>query len=330
MASCGKGRSGQKGRGAALKKLMGTAASLLVLLAAVLGLTVTNGGKLPTWEQLYALFGVSELMPQLPEQAQNAATKIHFIDVGQGDAVLIEQDGCFALIDAGERDAAETLVAYLRAAGVDRLTLLVMTHPHTDHIGGMRAVLDAFPVDAVLLPDFTKAPMPATSTFTKLLEAVAEKRIPAETACTGDTFAVGSGTLTVLGDGIETENLNDLSLVTMFEAPGLRYFSSGDGEKPVERAVLDSGAGVRADLYKAAHHGSSTSNTRELLETVRPRAVVISCGKDNSYGHPHREAMETFGEVGASVFRTDECGTVIVYVDDAGAMQVAVTNKEAA
>ena len=184
MASCGKGRSGQKGRGAALKKLMGTAASLLVLLAAVLGLTVTNGGRLPTWEQLYALFGVSELMPQLPEQAQNAATKIHFIDVGQGDAVLIEQDGCFALIDAGERDAAETLVAYLRAAGVDRLTLLVMTHPHTDHIGGMRAVLDAFPVDAVLLPDFTKAPMPATSTFTKLLEAVAEKRIPAETACT--------------------------------------------------------------------------------------------------------------------------------------------------
>lgn len=329
-ANRGKGKGRQKKRAAALKKLLTTAASLLILLAVAVGLTVKNGGTPPTWEQLYAWFGVAELAPQLPEQAQNSATKIHFIDVGQGDAVLIEQDGCFALIDAGERDAAEALTAYLHRAGVDRLSLLVMTHPHTDHIGGMRAVLEAFPVDTVLLPDFTKAPVPTTSTFTRLLEAIEEKQIPARTAHTGDTFPIGGGTLTVLGDGLETENLNDLSLVTMFEAPGLRYFSSGDGEKPVERALLDSGANVRADLYKAAHHGSSTSNTQELLEAVRPRAVVISCGKDNSYGHPHREALEVFDAVNATVFRTDECGTVIAYLDDAGLMQIAVTKKEVA
>ncbi|MBD5094084.1 MAG: MBL fold metallo-hydrolase [Subdoligranulum sp.] len=320
----------QEKQKAALKKLLSMGAALLVLLVAVASLTVQNGGTLPTWEQLYAWFGVSELAPQLPEQAQNAATKIHFIDVGQGDAVLIEQDGCFALIDAGDRDAEDALISYLQSVGVEKLSLLVMTHPHADHIGSMRAVIETFPVETILLPDFTKAPMPTTATFTKLLEAVRTNGIKALTARTGDVFTLGSGTLTVLGDGVNTDNLNDLSLVTMFEASGIRYFSSGDGEKAVERALLDSGANVSANLYKAAHHGSSTSNSQELLEAVHPRVVVISCGKDNSYGHPHKEALEAYEAVHANVFRTDECGTVIAYVDESGLLQIAVTNREAA
>ena len=158
--------------------------------------------------------------------------------MGQGDAVLLEQNGAFALIDAGEREAADGLVAYLQAAGVAKLDLLVMTHPHADHIGGMQAVLDAFPVDRAVLPDFAKAPMPTTSTFLNLLDAIREKQIPTVTARAGDVFPLGEGTLTVLGDGVAAENLNDISLVTLFEAPGLRCLSSGDGEKAVEDAVL--------------------------------------------------------------------------------------------
>lgn len=303
---------------------------LLVVLAAWITLSEENGGAAPTWTQLAEWFGLIEPAPGTLGEAADAATKIHFIDVGQGDAVLLEQDGCFALIDAGERDAADALVAYLQRAGVDRLALLVMTHPHTDHIGGMRAVVEQFPVDQVLLPDFSKAPLPTTSTFTKLLEAIEQRDIPAATARAGDVYTLGGGTLTVLGDGVQTENLNDLSVVTLFEADGVQYFSSGDGEKEVERALLDSGVSLRAAVYKAAHHGSSTSNTRALLEAVSPRFVVISCGKDNSYGHPHREAMETFDAVGASVYRTDESGTVIVYVDSAGTPRAAMEKEEAA
>lgn len=302
----------------------------LVLLAAVISLSEENGGALPTWQQLYSWFGVAAPVPHLPEEAAGAATKVHFIDVGQGDAVLLEQNGAFALIDAGEREAADGLVAYLQAAGVAKLDLLVMTHPHADHIGGMQAVLDAFPVDRAVLPDFAKAPMPTTSTFLNLLDAIREKQISTVTARAGDVFPLGEGTLTVLGDGVAAENLNDISLVTLFEAPGLRCLSSGDGEKAVEDAVLASGADVHADVFKAAHHGSSTSNTQAFLDAVRPQAVVVSCGAGNSYGHPHSEALAAFANVGAQVYRTDTEGTIIAYVDKAGVLQMAVSRQEAA
>ena len=314
----------------ALTAVLSGIVALLVLLAAVISISEENGGALPTWQQIYAWFDVAEPAPHLPQDAAGAATKVHFIDVGQGDAVLLEQNGAFALIDAGDRDAADGLVAYLQAAGVTKLDLLVMTHPHADHIGGMRAVVDAFPVDRAVLPDFAKAPMPTTSTFLGLLAAIREKQIPTVTARAGDTFSLGEGTLTVLGDGVTTENLNDLSLVTLFEAPGLRYLSSGDGEQAVESAVLASGADVRANLFKAAHHGSSTSNTQAFLDAARPQTVVVSCGAGNSYGHPHSQALATFANVGAQVYRTDTGGTIIAYVDAAGAMQMAVSKEEAA
>ena len=101
-------------------------------------------------------------------------------------------------------------------------------------------------------------------------------------------------------------------------------------EKAVEDAVLASGADVHADVFKAAHHGSSTSNTQAFLDAVRPQAVVVSCGAGNSYGHPHSEALAAFANVGAQVYRTDTEGTIIAYVDKAGALQMAVSRQEAA
>ena len=105
---------------------------------------------------------------------------------------------------------------------------------------------------------------------------------------------------------------------------------ANDGEKAVEDAVLASGADVHADVFKAAHHGSSTSNPQAFLDAVRPQAVVVSCGAGNSYGHPHSEALAAFANVGAQVYRTDTEGTIIAYVDKAGALQMAVSRQEAA
>lgn len=255
--------------------------------------------------------------------ANSAATKVHFIDVGQGDAVLIEQSGEFALIDAGEKSTQQQLNNYLDKSGVKDLKYLIMTHPHQDHIGGMSGVIDKFNVGKIILPDFEKAPMPTSVTFEKLLDKIAEKGIAAETANVGAQYTLGNGKITVLANGIKTDNYNNLSLATMFETEGMRYFSTGDGEKELENEILHSNLNISANVFKAAHHGSKTSNTNLFISGINPDFVIVSCGKDNSYGHPHKEALASFANARAEVLRTDERGAIIAYVDENGECKIA-------
>lgn len=310
-----------------LTEILGGIVVFLIILSAAIGLGEEYDLSLPNWDKIQKWLGFETIAPTLLPQADGAATKIHFIDVGQGDSVLIEQDGSFGLIDAGVPESGKTIVQYLQQAGVGKLEFVLMTHPHADHIGGMKAVLDAFPVDKMILPDFSKAPMATSKVFTELLETIDRLKIPADTAKEGAEYPIGTGTLRVVSTGVETDNLNDISVVTMFTTPQLRFLASGDAERAVEKSILESGADIRADLFKAGHHGSSTSNTKSFMEAVRPRVVVISCGKDNSYGHPNQAALDSFNKVHAQVYRTDQSGTVIAYIDAQGNLQLAVSRE---
>ncbi len=310
------------------KTLIGLCTGLilfLVALSAAITLGEEHGFPMPDWNEIQSWFGFEPIVPTLPQEAEGASTKIHFIDVGQGDSVLIENDGSFGLIDAGVPEAGHAIVQYLQQTGVEKLDFVLMTHPHADHIGGMKAVLEAFPVDKMILPDFEKAPMATSKVFLELLDTIDRLRIPAETAQEGAEYPLGGGTMRVISTGVKTDNLNDISIVTMFETPDLRFLASGDAERAVEKSILESGVPIRADLFKAGHHGSSTSNTKAFVQAVQPRAVVISCGKDNSYGHPNAAALESFDSVLAQVYRTDQSGTVIAYVDAESNMQIAVS-----
>lgn len=282
---------------------------LLLLLALAVSLYEQATGQ-PVWDELYTAAGLPAAGSPAP--ADGGETSVHFIDIGQGDAVLIEQDGEFCLIDAGLRDTQDDLIAYLEAAGAQHLRLLVMTHPHADHIGGMREVLRRCTVDEVLLPDLDKAPLPTSSTFTRVLEELEAQQILVSTARAGDAYPIGGGSLEVLADGLETENYNDLSPVLRFVGPGLTFLDTGDGEEGVEEDALTRAAVLSADLFKAAHHGSNSSNTWAFLQAVRPRVVVACCGQNNDYGHPHREPRERFAGIGADFYRTDQDGTVVV------------------
>lgn len=280
----------------------GLALALMLLMAAVPGFEAA----------LFRLIGAEDA-PVPVQGLPDGPVRVHFIDVGQGDAVLLEADGAFALLDAGPPEAAEAVVRYLAAVGADQLEYMVMTHPHADHYGGMQAVLNAVPVKTVILPDFAKAPYPTATSFVDLLEEMLRLEIPAKTVKTGDEYALGSGVIRVLADGVATkDNYNLLSPALLFEAGGLRFLDTGDGEAANERALLEAGADVRADLLKAGHHGSSTSNTPAFLAAVAPQLVVASCGKDNSYGHPHRETREALEKEGILLLRTDEDGSVAV------------------
>ena len=161
------------------------------------------------------------------------------------------------------------------------------------------------PVDKAVLPDFAKAPMPTTSTFLNLLDAIRKKQISTVTARAGECSRWEKGRSRWWGDGVAAENLNDISLVTLFEAPGLRCLSSGDGEKAVEDAWCwqAGGCGLHADVFKAAHHGSSTSNTRGISGCGAPAGRCGPPAERAILRTSHSEALAAFANVGAQVYR---------------------------
>ncbi|MDD4851516.1 MAG: ComEC/Rec2 family competence protein [Gemmiger sp.] len=288
-------------------------------LAVVAAFAIHYGGGrsgLPTWDALYRLFGMA---PPATGTEASGETSVTFVDVGQGDAVLVCQNGQYALLDAGDYAHADTLLATLRGMGVERLALLVMTHPHADHIGGMETLVSALPVDQVLLPDLALAGVESTQ-LARLLNQLEARKIPTVTAAAGDSYPVGEGSITVLFAGIDPADagedatvddaVNDTSLCLMFRAGSFAFLDTGDAEQAEEAALLATGQSLRCVLYKAGHHGSATSSTAALLNAARPLAVGVSCGLDNDYGHPHAAALRRFDAVGAEVYRTDQEGSI--------------------
>lgn len=313
------------GRAAGALRLLRRAAAVLAALA-VLALAgaaylveLRGGSGVPTWAQLYAALGVPLDAPDAALLADG--TSVTALDVGQGDAVLIAQDGQFCLIDTGTADSADVLVRELRQAGVEQLQMLVLTHPHADHTGGARAVLESFTVEQLLLPPWEpdSGGEPTAAWPDGLLEQAAQQGVEVVEPEDGAQYTLGSGTLTVLQggwpeDGAEPAfagDANNASLCTMFTAGTFRYLSTGDAEAEAEQALTDRyGSALRAVLYKAGHHGSYTSSNEALLDAVRPQAAIISCGADNDYGHPHAAALRRLQQAGAEIYRTDTMGTV--------------------
>lgn len=312
---------------------------LAFLLVGILILAAATALALAAPEQvakLYGTLGISAKKP-VPEVVAldangqvNTAVGVHFIDVGQGDAVLLEADGEFALVDAGPQEGRDALLEYLASAGVTELKFMVMTHPHADHIGNMQAVLEKMPVGKILLPDLHKAPYPTSIVFVNLLDYMVGHEIAAETMEQGATYPLGSGTISVLQGSLATaDNYNVLSPVLLYSAAGLTYLTTGDAEAINENAVMESGINICALLLKAGHHGSNTSNTAGFVQGVSPRLVVITCGAGNSYGHPHRTPLENFAAVNATVLRTDIGGNILVRPTYEGGLAVGAEKKSA-
>ena len=249
----------------------------------------------------------------------SAEAQVYFIDVGQGDSELIrlKDSGIDILIDTGTRSTKQELADYLKELGVDDIDILIGTHPHEDHIGGMAKIIEEFPIGTLYLPETSDEMTPTTKTYESLLDAAENKNVTVRTAAAGDVLLEQDNTsFKVLSPShTDYDNLNDYSIVTRLKVGDTAFLFQGDAETPVEEEILDSGADVSCDVIKLGHHGSSTSSSRAYLEAANPSAAVISCGVGNEYGHPHRETMDSLEKLSITPYRTDTQKTLLAETD---------------
>lgn len=240
--------------------------------------------------------------------------QLYFIDVGQGDASLIASGGEYVLIDGGPGSAEGELVAYLESLGIERFRAVIATHPHEDHIGGLDKVLARFPADAFYMPDKDAT----TACFERMLDEVEAQGLEITIPEPGEMLRFGDAVLEFLSPAPENryDNTNDYSIVTKLTMGGMKVLYMGDAETPVERELLDANYDLDCDIIKLGHHGSSTSSSKEFLEAASPETAVISCAKDNDYGHPHRETLQSLREMDIPALYTYE-GTVVLPGDSA-------------
>ncbi|MBI4336505.1 MAG: MBL fold metallo-hydrolase [Chloroflexi bacterium] len=236
---------------------------------------------------------------------------VHFVDVGQGDGILVRTtEGKVMVIVGGPRRGG--FADYLAAQGVQRVDVMVATNPDADHIGGLIAVLQRFPVGEVWLNGQENT----TITFEDFVDATASSGANVFAARRGDTIQLGSLPVQVLHP-VEpfSSGRNNNSVVVKLTYNEVKFFFAGDMEREAEGDLLRAGLDLKATVLKLAHHGSSTSTSPAFLRAVEPRVAVYQAGKDNPYGHPHRETLAALAAQGVTVYGTDRDGTIVVRTD---------------
>ena len=237
---------------------------------------------------------------------------VHFIDVGQGDAILVQNADNAVLIDSGPRGAEADLIAYLRSQGVHTLDVVVATHPHADHIGSKPGILDNFNVLEVWMPDAIHT----TLTFERFIDAIYRNDIEVSRISAGDRLRAGQIQMMAVAPGSSGHNnLNNYCIVLHMVYGETAFLFTGDAEAYTEEKILRSGRNIRADVMLAGHHGSHTSSTDAFLDAVGAHTAVISAGANNRYGHPHGVVLNRLQARNMDVLRTDLHGTIVFATD---------------
>ncbi len=253
----------------------------------------------------------AEAAPVTKEASEVSTARVHFIDVGQGDATLIQCGTHAMLIDAGDNNRGTAVQLYLKKQGVKSLDYLILTHPDADHIGGADVIITKFPIGRVFMADYEKE----NKTYQEVIAALSDQKLKWSTPSPGRSYALGTAKFTILAPCGSYEDPNNSSIALLFQNGDNSFLFTGDAEKEAEGDILEAGRSVKADVYKVGHHGSDTASGTEFLKAVCPEFAVISCAEGNSYGHPHAEVLNSLRSMHVKVFRTDEQGSIIAESD---------------
>lgn len=268
---------------------------------------------------LYSVFNIDEsklstdLIDKTELQIDTAkdTAEFHFIDVGQGDCILVRSGDTNILIDAGTAQSGHIVYNYLTELGIDSLDYFIGTHPHEDHLGGAKSVLLSIDVKTV----FVNSDASPSYFYERFVDTLIDKEITPVIPNMDCIYKLGPFRIKFLSPNKDFGNANDNSLVVMIQFGDIKALFTGDSERAVEADLIKNNVNISADILKVGHHGSRYASSAEFLNAVSPRVAVIQCGEGNSYGHPHKEALERLSKIGAGTLRTDEEGNIILVTD---------------
>lgn len=231
--------------------------------------------------------------------------EIYFFDVGQADSILIKENDYTMLIDGGNQSDGKNLVNYLQNdLNINDIDILVGTHPHEDHIGGLPDIINSLEIGKIYLPNATTT----TKIFEKLLDTIEENNYKITVPKINEEFNLNNMNFKVIYTGTDESDLNNTSIVLKLEYGKTSYLFTGDATKPTEEKILDKD--ITSDVLKIGHHGSSYSTTEEFLNKVNPKYAIIQVGTNNKYNHPSKQTLDKLNKKNIKIYRTDENGTI--------------------
>ena len=245
--------------------------------------------------------------------------KIYYIDVGQADSILIQNENEFMLIDAGNNNDGPLLVKYFQSLNIKDFKYVVGTHPHEDHIGGLDDIITNFNIGTIYIPDA----ITTTKTFEDLLNSIEKKNMTFTVPKIDSTFNLGKANVKVIYTGTDTKDLNNTSIVLKMSFGSTTYLFTGDATSTTEKKILNKD--ISADVLKVGHHGSNYSSTDKFLNKVNPKYAIISVGKNNIYSHPATKTIDKLNKLNIKIYRTDELGTIILTSDG---KNIDITNEK--